>query len=981
MNYTAVARMTWKEYRAVRAFWLALIVLTLFVQCLLIGVLDDSARRTVLICSFALGAPAFFALGCAGTSFAIEREDGTFDFLRASPATIREVLTSKWVVALAATVGMFLVLWPVALALTGGKTPEPLQLKHLLGLWLLAAVEALVWGTFFSIVCARPLTAISLAIFTASTVTHLLSWTTHINPIESFDLARYSAALPLRLLVVALVAGLGVWLGLRWLDSAEPRRRGRGASAPAAAARSAPVTIFPAGEIAGLAQKADRGAMFGRLFWQQLRQSRWQMALLGGQFLVLGWMTLGGQAFGVDMFPFVIMVLGPLLGCFVFQRDQEQRGFRFFVEHNVPPRYVWLSRQVPWIVMTTAITAFLLLAWVKLRTIIGLWLVVQSVADPWRGEQNVYDPQLQIPPVMLGLSGVALTYAAGQWCSMMISSGLLASSLAILLGGLLCGWAFLMDALGVGWWWSVAPIPLVLLWATWWRAPDWVRENSSWPARGRAAAAVGLPAILLLVAVPWYRVHEIPLVKPGLDSEAYLATFTRPAKDTADLYLRAGEQYMPSSEYLGIARGPQYRGSAALTPAETEWLNNNKESLNLVLEASRRPECAFGDPTSDTGRVLVRSVHRLPRLVVASARQLEGEGKLDESLDRYFAAIKVISQLSDPGIEFGLGRPPDELAMVFSELEHWALAKDQTAERIGAAIKRLAALDDSVLQINQSLEFNFVLARRYVHGDPAARSIMLYSNDKHPVPMLWPRLMPWETYRGLRELNHLSEVFRQVDLMRRLLAEGKGVVDFLPTLPQHYSADYVWGRDEGWGEYRHTHSPRWLDAIRPNLLGMTLPEHYQMQMLAAFEAHRRGAMIVMALEAYRLDHGSLPAKLDDLAGKYLASVPNDPYWTGQSFKYFPDGLPEARTPLEAKELESAQRMTQKSNPRLPGVWCTGPTIVPAYWGYEITTAEEDEKARSELTYYLLRNINGDRMSMYVAWARGNWFPIPERPQP
>jgi len=50
MNYTAVARMTWKEYRAVRAFWLALIVLTLFVQCLLIGVLDDSARRTVLIC-------------------------------------------------------------------------------------------------------------------------------------------------------------------------------------------------------------------------------------------------------------------------------------------------------------------------------------------------------------------------------------------------------------------------------------------------------------------------------------------------------------------------------------------------------------------------------------------------------------------------------------------------------------------------------------------------------------------------------------------------------------------------------------------------------------------------------------------------------------------------------------------------------------------------------------------------------------------
>ena len=46
------------------------------------------------------------------------------------------------------------------------------------------------------------------------------------------------------------------------------------------------------------------------------------------------------------------------------------------------------------------------------------------------------------------------------------------------------------------WLWTVLPVPLVLLWATWLRAPDWVRENASWPARLRAAAAVVVPAAI-----------------------------------------------------------------------------------------------------------------------------------------------------------------------------------------------------------------------------------------------------------------------------------------------------------------------------------------------------------------------------------------------------------------------------------------------------------------------------------------------------
>ena len=54
-----------------------------------------------------------------------------------------------------------------------------------------------------------------------------------------------------------------------------------------------------------------------------------------------------------------------------------------------------------------------------------------------------------------------------------------------------------MTFLQISWLWSVAPIPFVLLWATWLRAPDWVRENTTWRARAKAGAAVLVPALTL----------------------------------------------------------------------------------------------------------------------------------------------------------------------------------------------------------------------------------------------------------------------------------------------------------------------------------------------------------------------------------------------------------------------------------------------------------------------------------------------------
>ena len=58
----------------------------------------------------------------------------------------------------------------------------------------------------------------------------------------------------------------------------------------------------------------------------------------------------------------------------------------------------------------------------------------------------------------------------------------------------------------------------------------------------------------------------------------------------------------------------------------------------------------------------------------------------------------------------------------------------------------------------------------------------------------------------------------------------------------------------------------------------------------AIETSRRATCLLLAIEAWKLQHGSLPKTLDQLVGPCLDRLPVDPY-SGVSFRYFRDGLP------------------------------------------------------------------------------------------
>jgi hypothetical protein len=86
---------------------------------------------------------------------------------------------------------------------------------------------------------------------------------------------------------------------------------------------------------------------------------------------------------------------------------------------------------------------------------------------------------------------------------------------------------------------------------------------------------------------------------------------------------------------------------------------------------------------------------------------------------------------------------------------------------------------------------------------------------------------------------------------------------------------------------------RW-DGINCDMLNVPPCHYYSAPELAICDykgvlACRRAIIVTLALEAWKLRHGSLPKSLDELVGPCLDRLPVDPS-TGKPFDYYPKGI-------------------------------------------------------------------------------------------
>ncbi len=862
-------RLVWKEYRMLRAFWISMAVLTVLGQLWVLKFARSVSvqDRVDALFTLALVFPAFYALGCGATLFATERENATYPFQRSLPVSARKLFFAKLGFGVISTPLMFVLLWLLAAFLAGWQLPDGALHAALWAMWGLAAVELFVWGVLFSLLLRHPLAAAILAAVAATLSVHWAAST--MTPRRYLEgLQYYLDGVPLRVAIVLLVAAADVWLGLRWLRE----ETGDSRAWPRLFRRRASKQRVGSDRIL----RQTRGSIVRRLTWHHARQSAPLLAALGAMVLpmavfgVIAWIWPAswryvhwGRPFGSAAAVFIVLggVAAPLVGSCVFLADKQGYGFRFLAERGVRPRHVWLSRQAVWIAAA---------------------LVWAALALPFFTREERGDPKaLTVSGLLLGFAVVA--YASGQFCSMFFKSGILAGFLGLVLTGFVCSWAGLMSFLQTSWLWSVAPIPLILLFATWLRTPHWLLERNDWRAWLRAGASVLVPVGALLVAVCAYRVYQIPLVDPGFSPQQFARPATAEERATLQLYRQAAAVHVPISEFMRESETPAEETLAYPDPAladwEVEWLEANEDSLKLAIEASGRPACDFFDPLGSDGTL--QDVRELGRLLVASARKLQDEGRLDEALERYLATLRVSRH----------ARHRSRVPFTANAIEHtayqylpsWATHPGQTPERIEKAVRQLEKLTRDLPSVADGVKSEYVLQRRLIEADPDALASLGVTEDELFHLALWSKCLPWERARAVRVLDlFTAHALSAIGHAESTAARGGSV----PAATAAYRSVNPFYQSDTWFRvvvatpllYRCY----WHGA--DNLI----------QGVTRLETQRRGTRLLLALEAWKLEHGRLPTTLDDLTGRYLDEVPVDPC-SGKPFGYVAEGLPVSLT--------------------------------------------------------------------------------------
>jgi len=865
----------WKEYRVQRAFWLCIAILVVLLICLAHLTLGNDNDRLFWQFGIALILPAFYAAACGGLLFATEYEADTYEFQRSLPLSPIQLLWGKCAFAVAGIVAMYAIAWCTAALLSGmplGAAIEKLPAWALLGRLdgrgayiamapgagsVLLALELFLWSVLFSLLLRRPLTAALVGASAAAVAFLLMPWQKPSHEVGNLSAAALSA----RLVVVAILAALDVRFGLRWLGE----QRIASAMHMPALRRSA--------HVAAPLQAQEWTRAVARLAWQNWRQARGLLLALGAMCLPLGVISVLAATRPANDSPYYLnenivfaliaallaLAAVPLSGATAFLSDQQGSGYRFLADRGIRPSYLWLSRQLPvWFLG-------ILLA-------LGFSAVVAAFGPVLVGNTNWYAHFFAgsaLRNIVAAIFSLALVgVAAGQFCSMIFRGGLVAAFFAVLLTGIFVLWYALMWLWGVNWFWSVLPIPLALLLATWLRTPHWLVERNTLRAWLPAILAVVVPAAALLTAVPLYRVYSIPAVDPGFTPEDHEPPMTAAEKATLDLYEQAWQQFKPIQAFYPKGGYVEERGSwqDPNWPPRRAWVEANQKVIPMVLEASRKTECnffgarfeisQFFQARSEEGIPAYFAAYQLAELLVYSAFPIEEKGELDAAMERYLAAIRISLHLRHYAV-YSSEMQADQIEHdVYERLKSWARRPGQTPARIRAAASDLQKLTANLPPDFDSLKHKYVRVRRELLGGYDA--IIAAARDegrdyrefsRSSLTWLWSRL-PWERARAMRLLNWLTR--RQFDELTHIY-EAAQPGKAIPRPPE--------------GPYR---GPRELDyALReeirlPPLEGPTVYEQEdRIRRYAAAMDERRVIRRSLLLQAWTLQHAS-PPKYEEL---------------------------------------------------------------------------------------------------------------------
>ncbi len=748
MRESVVHRVLWKEYRTFRSFWICMVVLTLFLQWLVVYVAhstDASAQERDALPFIALAMTLFYGLGVGATIFSMEHEQTTFEQLRAWPSGFREVWLGKTLFVFLSSIALGLALTLATRSLWGTVSWWMGGLAALLGIVILSL------SILCSLLIRRPLLATFTAGGSAFVAWILSDWIWDREPSSSH--AGASAMLFSYALIGLAVLLVTYFMAARWFAN----RRwafAKGVSRSRAAHPAMSSQLVVPSQIA-------------RTAWLTLRQLRWvwlSVLILAASLSLFLLSQSPGQFEG---YLTLFGVCPILLGATLFAGDQSQQSYRFFTERGVSARQFWWQRQL------VGLMILLTLLFVTLPPVVryGAFLMAHG--------ENLF--------VVTGyLAYCVLVYALGQFLSMALRSPLLALTFTFVGALLIAAWCFLVTWFHLPWWLAIVIPAAGMGMASWARVRDWMLERDEVKSWGGPAAALAVALVATVGAFYLHRVYEIPWTETGTLSESLPAdrhagltedatsTFLAALQQTDPSHIPSPDRYEGESQSIqamrlnSIAAPPWSELPGRIPGAESKWLDEHRETLHRVLL-----------PALNDADVLFRGRDRSDRstdvqwrwpvyLLVAEAREQQAAGDLTMALDSYRSAMLICDKLRSSGDPFDGWIARQAESLILQNLLFWAAADRQTADQLAEAIEWSREWLGKEQEWITSFTPVFQLQREWIAKILQADGPEEFQSGPAKQYLFWVSILPGEGRRWQRLLGVMEHA--SLDVMQRVIA-------------------------------------------------------------------------------------------------------------------------------------------------------------------------------------------------------------------
>ncbi len=347
-------------------------------------------------------------------------------------------------------------------------------------------------------------------------------------------------------------------------------------------------------------------------------------------------------------------------------------------------------------------------------------------------------------------------------------------------------------------------------------------------------------------------------------------------------------------------RASQRPWKAADFPHVADWLKANEKPLAVAVEATKRPDyfnplvSRRREPGSLIGAPMpgVQKCRQLAVALTARAMLRVGEGKYDDAWQDLLACHRLGrlvargATLIEMLVGVALGHIASSATLAY--LERAPLTSRQILERL-KELQALPPMPPLADKIDLGERFVFLDCAQFIRrrGFEAIESLAGEKPTK-PAPQLDKLLASFDWTSVLRDGNRwydrLAAALRLKDraareqTLARIDHELRTLKGGIPEQVEEVRDAIREVRDPG----KHIRK-----AIGNTLITLLLPDVRKMQTSHdRTEQTQRNLRFAFALAAYRRDNGRYPAKLADLAPRYLPAVPDD-IFSGKPLIYRP----------------------------------------------------------------------------------------------